>query len=45
MYAMQILGFSKKTHKQILGQVMDFNNLKWIFYLVLAQQRFFDQES
>jgi len=31
-----VQGISEGTHKQILGQVMDFNCLTWIFSLVLV---------
>jgi hypothetical protein len=30
-------GISKGTHSWILGQVMDFNYLTWIFSLILAK--------
>jgi hypothetical protein len=36
-------GISKKACMQILGQVMDFNYLTWIFNLVLAKHLHFGQ--
>jgi hypothetical protein len=36
-------GISKGAHRWILGQVMDFNYLTWIFNLVLAKQLHFGQ--
>jgi hypothetical protein len=36
-------GIFKRTHRQILGQVMDLNCFTWIFNLVLAKQLHFGQ--
>jgi hypothetical protein len=36
-------GISKGAHRWILGQVMDFNYLTWIFSLVLVEQLHFGQ--
>jgi hypothetical protein len=38
-----VQGISKGACRQILGQVMDFNYLTWIFNLVLAKQLRFGQ--
>jgi hypothetical protein len=42
-YTTFVQGILEGICKQILGQVMDVNNLTWIFNLALANQRLFDQ--
>ncbi len=37
-----VQGILEGIRKQFLGQVMDLNNLTWIFNLPLADQRLFD---
>jgi hypothetical protein len=38
-----VQGIFEGVHKWILGQIMDFNCLTWIFNLVLAEQLCFGQ--